>query len=42
MERMGGGGHLGSAGTQLKGVTVEEAQEQVLQTIRAMKEEGVL
>ena len=42
MERLGGGGHLGSAGAQLRGVTVEEAQAKVLQTIRAMKEEGVL
>ena len=42
MERMGGGGHLGSAGAQLKGVSVEEAQAQVLQTIRTMKKEGVL
>nr|MBQ6241807.1 DHH family phosphoesterase [Lachnospiraceae bacterium] len=42
MERLGGGGHLGSAGAQLRGMTVEAAQELVLQTIRSMKEEGVL
>lgn len=42
MERLGGGGHLGSAGAQLNGVSVKEAQAQVLQTIRDMTEEGKL
>ncbi|MBP3729169.1 MAG: DHH family phosphoesterase, partial [Lachnospiraceae bacterium] len=42
MERMGGGGHLGSAGVQLQGISIQEAQEKVLQTIRTMKEEGLL
>ncbi len=42
MERLGGGGHLGTAGTQLKGCTVEEAKTLVKETIRHMLEEGVI
>ena len=42
MERLGGGGHLTAAGTQLKGCTVEEAKELVKQTILQMIEEGAI
>ena len=40
MEQLGGGGHLGSAGAQLDGISLEEAQAKVLQTIRDMIQEG--
>lgn len=33
MEKMGGGGHLSNAATQLKGVSIEEAKEQLIETI---------
>ena len=42
MERLGGGGHLGAAGAQLKDVTEEEAMRMVQRTIRVMQEEGSL
>ena len=42
MERLGGGGHLGAAGAQLKDVSEEEAIEMVRNTIRTMQEEGAL
>ena len=42
MERLGGGGHLSTAGTQLKGCTLEEAKELVKETIRQMMEEGAI
>lgn len=42
MERLGGGGHLTAAGTQLTGCTVEEAKELVKQTIIQMIEEGAI
>ena len=42
MERLGGGGHLGAAGAQLKNVSEEEAREAVQETIRKMQEEGSL
>ena len=42
MERLGGGGHLGAAGAQLKNVSVEEAIKKVRSTIRTMQEEGAL
>ncbi|MBP5291682.1 MAG: DHH family phosphoesterase, partial [Lachnospiraceae bacterium] len=42
MERLGGGGHLTAAGTQLKGCTIEEAKELVKQTILQMMEEGAI
>ncbi|MCD8077387.1 MAG: DHH family phosphoesterase [Lachnospiraceae bacterium] len=41
MERLGGGGHLSIAGAQLKGCTVEEAKQQVKDTILQMKREGI-
>lgn len=33
MEKMGGGGHLSNAATQLKDVSIEEAKEQLIETI---------
>ena len=42
MERMGGGGHLSTAGAQLSGVTPEEAVERVKQVLRTMTEEGAI
>ena len=42
MERLGGGGHLNIAGTQLKGVTIEEAKKKVKDTILTMLEEGAI
>ena len=42
MERLGGGGHLSIAGTQLTGCTVEEAKELVKETILQMLEEGAI
>lgn len=40
MERMGGGGHINMAGTQLSGVTVEEAISQLKITLDQMIREG--
>lgn len=40
MERMGGGGHLNMAGTQLKDCTMEEAEAQLQDIIDVMIEEG--
>lgn len=40
MERMGGGGHLNMAGTQLKDCTMEEAEELLQSTLDSMIEEG--
>ncbi|MBR0171343.1 MAG: DHH family phosphoesterase, partial [Lachnospiraceae bacterium] len=40
MERLGGGGHLNSAGCQMEGVTVPEAIASVKQTLDTMIEEG--
>lgn len=42
MERLGGGGHLSTAGAQLKGCSVEDAMELVKETIRQMLEEGAI
>ena len=42
MERLGGGGHLGAAGAQLKNVSAEEAKQLVRQTIDKMKEEDAI
>ena len=42
MERLGGGGHLSTAGTQLTGCSVEEAKELVKETILQMLEEGAI
>lgn len=40
MERMGGGGHLNMAGTQLTDCTIQEAEEQLKATLDQMIEEG--
>ena len=40
MEKMGGGGHLNVAAAQLKDVTLEEAAEQLKNTLNEMLEEG--
>jgi len=42
MEKLGGGGHLGTAGCQLEGVTVEEAIEVLKNTLDEMIENGEL
>lgn len=42
MERMGGGGHLNMAGTQLENVSIEEGVQMLKETIDQMLEEGVL
>ena len=42
MERLGGGGHLSTAGAQLSGCTIEEAKELVKETVKQMLEEGSL
>lgn len=39
MEKIGGGGHLTMAGAQLKGVTIEQAKEQLLKAISVYFEE---
>lgn len=40
MERLGGGGHLTSAGTQLIGVSMDEAEEKLIDTIDKYFREG--
>ncbi|MCD8083280.1 MAG: DHH family phosphoesterase [Clostridiales bacterium] len=40
MEQLGGGGHRGMAGAQLKGVTVEEAKHRIREVIDLMYEKG--
>lgn len=42
MEKLGGGGHMSSAGCQLEGVSAEQAIEIVKQTLDKMIEEGEL
>lgn len=42
MEKLGGGGHMSSAGCQLEGVNAEQAIEIVKQTLDKMIEEGEL
>jgi len=42
MERMGGGGHMNIAGTQLEGATVEEAIAKLKDTIDVMQDGGEL
>ena len=42
MERLGGGGHMSSAGCQIEGIHVEEAVDIVKKTIDKMTEEGEL
>lgn len=40
MEKMGGGGHITSAGAQLEGCTLEEGAEKVKALLNKLKEEG--
>jgi len=40
MERLGGGGHMNVAGTQLKDMTLEEARQHLKTTITEMTKEG--
>ena len=40
MEKMGGGGHITSAGAQLEGCTLEEGAEKIKELLNKMKEEG--
>lgn len=42
MERLGGGGHMTTAGAQLKGVAIEEAVVQVKELIKTMIQEGAV
>ncbi len=42
MERLGGGGHLNSAGTQIDGITLQDAAGRVRNTLQLMKEAGDL
>lgn len=42
MERLGGGGHLSTAGAQLKGCSIEDARSLVKETLKHMIEEGDL
>ncbi|RVU71499.1 MULTISPECIES: DHH family phosphoesterase [Lactobacillus] len=40
MEKLGGGGHLSNAATQIKGVTIEEARAQLLKAIDEYEQEN--
>jgi c-di-AMP phosphodiesterase-like protein len=40
MEKLGGGGHLASAGAQLSDCTLEEAAARIKELLNKMKEEG--
>lgn len=40
LEQLGGGGHLTSAGTQVSGVSMEEAEEMLISRIKEFLEEG--
>ena len=42
MERLGGGGHLGAAGAQLKDCSAAEAREKVKEILHSMQEEGLI
>ena len=42
MERLGGGGHMSSAGCQMEGVSVNEAIASIKRTLDKMIEEGEL
>lgn len=42
MEKLGGGGHMNVAGTQIKGVSVEEAKRKLIAVLQEMKEKGEL
>ena len=40
MEKLGGGGHLSNAATQIKNVTVDQAREQLLKAIDEYEKEN--
>ena len=40
MEKLGGGGHISSAGAQLANCTLQEAAEKIRNILTKMKEEG--
>lgn len=40
LEKLGGGGHLTSAGTQMEGVTMDEAEKYLIKSIEEYFEEG--
>ena len=40
MEKLGGGGHLSNAATQIKNVTVEEAENRLLKAIDEYEKEN--
>jgi c-di-AMP phosphodiesterase-like protein len=40
MEKLGGGGHLSNAATQIKDVTIEEARQELLKAIDEYEEEN--
>lgn len=42
MERMGGGGHMNMAGTQLENVNLEDAKQMVIETVKQMKQEKAI
>jgi len=42
MERLGGGGHLTNAAVQLEGVTVEDAENKLIEVLKIVQEEGGL
>ncbi len=42
MERLGGGGHMNIAGTQIKDVTIEDAKAALIDVLREMKGKGEL
>jgi c-di-AMP phosphodiesterase-like protein len=42
MERLGGGGHINVAGTQMKEVTLDEACDRLKETLKEMKEQGAI
>ena len=42
MERMGGGGHLNIAGTQLENVDLAEARDLLMKTLNDMMKEGAI
>lgn len=42
MEKLGGGGHISMAGTQMKGVTVEQARDKLKEVLKKMTDESTL
>jgi c-di-AMP phosphodiesterase-like protein len=40
MEKLGGGGHLSNAATQIKDVTIEEAKQKLLDAIDEYEKEN--